>query len=883
MGRTERITILIFMVFIVFLLTSGTSFGMQERGVVRLDGKVREVEKNFVVVGDSILRLKPALAEVTGKIQAGEEVKDIAIDEGRAMIYVLQEVEDEDMEEGHEDNEEMVLKALELDSGEVVATVEIKAMAIEAVPEAAAVVALGKDRRELLVLDSEALSLRYKIEVGRKVSFMEACAGSGRLVLVMEPAHEEKRHHHRRHKGHEEKDRACVGVVSLWDGAFEAELCFSEKIEAVSVDGGSSEAVVMTRKGKVYLVELAGMQKRYLLKAPKHSRGVLLSGGRVFVTDHKRGTLWVYDSVTGQPLESFLIGRGAEHIARAGIYYLVSYKEGIKVFREEVPPEVEAIEPGEVQAGAGDVEVLLRGRWFMPGAEVLIDDVATAATYISEEELKATVPSSYTETPSSHRIKVRNPDGRLSNEVGFLVRVPEPYISTVVPIETDAGTGAMVLELYGSGFLPETRVYYDGKQRSVTYIKETKLQVELLPEDTAVAGVYGIYAENTDYDGTVVRSNTFEFTVNNPVPVVSSITPSEVVAGSGDTAVTITGSGFVSGSEVYFNGQAIAVDSYTYTSIRATVPSSMLTEPGQYAVVVKNPPPGGGLSSEVLLTVKPALEVEILYPADGTTLNRAEVTVKGIFKADSRDVGITVNGVVADIVGNEWVVNGVRLSEGQNTIVATITDSTDSTATDTIVINTTDTTQAVRLRASVTSGIPSLQVYFDVESSFIPVSYSMDFDGDGIVDYSGSTFEGVSHTYSTEGIYTATVTVTDTAGNEYSDSITIVVLNRQEIDTLLRQKWEGMKERLGRRDVEGALQYFLGLYKETYRRAFSVIIDRLPQVVSNMEDIELIYLFDNVAKYRITRTMDIDGVQRVVTFYIYFSKDSKGVWRIDRF
>jgi len=305
--------------------------------------------------------------------------------------------------------------------------------------------------------------------------------------------------------GDKREDRACVGVLSILDGTLEGEVCFPEEIMVVSVDGNSSEAVVMTRKASVYIVDLVGMQKRYLLKTSKHSRGIFLAGNKVFVTDCKGGTLRIYDSVTGQLEESFHVGKGTEHIARVGIYYLVSFSKGIKVFREDVPPEVEAIEPGEVRTGAGDVEVALSGRWFMPGAEVLLDGVAITTSFVSETELMATIPSSYTEVPSAHRTKVRNPDGRLSNEVEFIVRVPEPYISTVVPIETDLNSGAMVVEVYGSGFLSETGVYYDGKERAVTYIKETKLQVELLPEDTSVAGVYSIVAENTDYDGTPVQ------------------------------------------------------------------------------------------------------------------------------------------------------------------------------------------------------------------------------------------------------------------------------------------------------------------------------------------------------------------------------------------
>jgi len=50
-----------------------------------------------------------------------------------------------------------------------------------------------------------------------------------------------------------------------------------------------------------------------------------------------------------------------------------------------------------------------------------------------------------------------------------------------------------------------------------------------------------------------------------------------------------------------------------------------------------------------------------------------------------------------------------------------------------------------------------------------------------------------------------------------------------------------------------------------------------------MQNIEMVYLEDNVAKYRVNRVHDIDGVSQVVTYYIYLIKDANGIWRIDRF
>jgi len=217
MGKTFRYTrrgcmkwhrkvlvLVIFLFLVTWYMQSGVSYGFYEIGEVSLQGKVRQVEGSFVVAGESIVRIEPVLANVAGQAAVGQEIKDIAIDEGSSTVYVLQEIEEEGERHfrGIEDEEEKtIIKAIEFNSSEVVATAEVNARAIESVPVEAAVVALGKNRKELLVLDSEVLSLRYKIEIGRKVFLIKSYPGSSKVVLVMERVRNEKRHHHRKHRG----------------------------------------------------------------------------------------------------------------------------------------------------------------------------------------------------------------------------------------------------------------------------------------------------------------------------------------------------------------------------------------------------------------------------------------------------------------------------------------------------------------------------------------------------------------------------------------------------------------------------------------------------------------------------------------------------------
>ena len=95
----------------------------------------------------------------------------------------------------------------------------------------------------------------------------------------------------------------------------------------------------------------------------------------------------------------------------------------------------------------------------------------------------------------------------------------------------------------------------------------------------------------------------------------------------------------------------------------------------------------------------------------------------------------------------------------------------------------------------------------------------------------------------------------------------------------MKAKWEGMKGALVNQNVEGAVNYYLSTSQGRYRDIFTTILTSLPSIASTMQKIELIYLEQNIAQYRIKR---IEAVGEV-TYYIYFAVDEEGIWKIQQF
>ncbi len=120
-------------------------------------------------------------------------------------------------------------------------------------------------------------------------------------------------------------------------------------------------------------------------------------------------------------------------------------------------------------------------------------------------------------------------------------------------------------------------------------------------------------------------------TASNPVPTVSSISPSSATAGRAAFTLTVTGSNFISGSTVDWNGSGRTTTYQSATQLTASITAADIASAGSVPVTVVNPTPGGGTSSAVNISLtNPAPAVSSLSPATVTVGGAAlTLTVTG--------------------------------------------------------------------------------------------------------------------------------------------------------------------------------------------------------------------------------------------------------------
>jgi len=168
---------------------------------------------------------------------------------------------------------------------------------------------------------------------------------------------------------------------------------------------------------------------------------------------------------------------------------------------------------------------------------------------------------------------------------------------------------------------------------------------------------------------------------SNPAPLVSSISPTSG-SGSGGTAVTITGTGFLSGATVSIGGTATGVNVVSSTSITATTPAHST---GAVNVVVTNTDNQAGTLTNGYSynPSNPAPTVSVISPATGTAAGGTSVTITGtgFLTGAMVKLGGTAATNVNVVSSTSITATTAAHSAGAVSVVVTNTDSQNGTLT----------------------------------------------------------------------------------------------------------------------------------------------------------------------------------------------------------
>ena len=232
-------------------------------------------------------------------------------------------------------------------------------------------------------------------------------------------------------------------------------------------------------------------------------------------------------------------------------------------------------------------------------------------------------------------VTVRNPNGKVGTLVdGFRVRppceaficmglLPDLILTGIGPTSGTAGFNVIV-HLNGDGFSPDVNARLVRGSDVIQIQKNTVTQTLIdgtvtIPADAAT-GSWDVVIDRPDLQYSEIKNG---FQVNPATgpplipPTISGIDPSSVMAGSSDFTLKVTGTNYVSGSKVRWNGGDLATTYVSPTSLSAVVPKANIAASGTAAITVSNP--GGTTSNSVPLNIYPKepLAVTGITPNEG--------------------------------------------------------------------------------------------------------------------------------------------------------------------------------------------------------------------------------------------------------------------------
>lgn len=278
-----------------------------------------------------------------------------------------------------------------------------------------------------------------------------------------------------------------------------------------------------------------------------------------------------------------------------------------------LPPSISSITPTSATVGGPALTLHVTGSNFAASNIVMWNgpnnnNVPLAITFISGSQLTASISADLLMTGGPAQVFVIDSSGTLqSKPADFTIDYPLPTVSSIAPINAQAGAAPLTLTVNGSAFFPASVVQWNGSARPTTFVSSTQLTGKITIADLASAGTQRVSTFNPTPGGGT--SSPTAFTVqpftSNPVPKIASLSDSSVSAGWPGFPLAINGTGFVGGTISHWNGLNRRTTVLSDTLLKGAIPASDLANPGDAQVAVFNGSPGGGTSNSMNLTVKP--------------------------------------------------------------------------------------------------------------------------------------------------------------------------------------------------------------------------------------------------------------------------------------
>jgi len=447
---------------------------------------------------------------------------------------------------------------------------------------------------------------------------------------------------------------------------------------------------------------------------------------------------------------------------------MATYTPGaVSVAQPNPSPTLVGLNPPSALAGGSGFTLAVGGLNFVNGSVLRWNGSARNTNFVSASQLTALIPATDIANPGTATITVLNPTpgGGISNGLTFTIGNPAPAITTIAPNSANAGSGDVAVTVNGTGFISGSKVRFNNNELVTTFVSATQLTATIPASSLTTGGAANITVSNPTPGGGI--SNAAPFTVNNPAPAIAGLSPGSATVGGAAFTLTISGTNFVNGAVVKWNGADRSTNFVSGTQLTAAITAADIASAGSAGVTVTNPAPGGGTSNAANFTINnPTPTI--------TTINPSSVTAGGAAFTLTVNGTNFISGAVVKINGSDRATTFVSGSQLTAAILASDI-ATGATASITVSNPAPSAGTSNAAALTINNPAPAITTLSPASATVGGPAFTLTVNGTGFVNGSTVRWNGANRatTFVSATNLTAAITAADiaTAG---AASVTVV-------------------------------------------------------------------------------------------------------------